>query len=377
MGGPAQSGLSVAETVRVERAATVAPAQGERGARTIGAAILRNAVIVALVLLFLWLTVQIDFIIFAGLLLGIFLRGLADLVTRWTRLPVGISLALVVLGIVIILAGIGWFFNAQINSQINQLAERLPAAFHSLQQSLEKVPWVKNILAHVNPTNIVSSGGGAGRIAGSIFGIATTTIEVVVGVIIFLFIGLYTAAEPDTYANGFIRLFPMNRRARARTILQETAATLWYWMMGRLFSMTTIGLCTGIGLWIIGVPLPAALGALAGILTFVPYVGTIISAFPPGLIALTTDPKLVIWIILLYVGIHSLEGYILVPLVQKRAAHLPPALTLAAQAVLGVLVGFLGLALATPLVAAGLVLTRMIYVEDVLGDRSVAEAKRG
>ncbi len=84
-----------------------------------------------------------------------------------------------------------------------------------------------------------------------------------------------------------------------------------------------------------------------------------------------------IWIILLYVGIHSLEGYILVPLVQKRAAHLPPALTLAAQAVLGVLVGFLGLALATPLVAAGLVLTRMIYVEDVLGDRSVAEAKRG
>jgi len=55
--------------------------------------------------------------------------------------------------------------------------------------------------------------------------------------------------------------------------------------------------------------------------------------------------------------------------VQRRAVHLPPALTLSAQIILGVLAGFLGLLFATPLVAAGLVLVRMIYVEDILGDR--------
>ena len=48
---------------------------------------------------------------------------------------------------------------------------------------------------------------------------------------------------------------------------------------------------------------------------------------------------------------------------------MPPALTLAAQVILGVLAGFLGLLLATPLVAAALVLIRMGYVEDYLGDR--------
>jgi predicted PurR-regulated permease PerM len=62
-----------------------------------------------------------------------------------------------------------------------------------------------------------------------------------------------------------------------------------------------------------------------------------------------------------------------VPLVQRRVVHLPPALTLSAQLILGVLAGFLGLLLATPLVAAALVIVRMAYVEDVLGDHGLTE----
>jgi predicted PurR-regulated permease PerM len=59
--------------------------------------------------------------------------------------------------------------------------------------------------------------------------------------------------------------------------------------------------------------------------------------------------------------------------VQRKVVHLPPGLTLCAQVILGVLAGFLGLLLATPLVAALVVLVRTIYVEDVLGDRLPGE----
>jgi hypothetical protein len=76
---------------------------------------------------------------------------------------------------------------------------------------------------------------------------------------------------------------------------------------------------------------------------------------------------------LIYLGVHVVEGYVLVPLVQRRAVHLPPALTLSAQVILGFLAGFIGLLFATPLVAAGLVLVRMIYVEGILGDREEGE----
>jgi predicted PurR-regulated permease PerM len=132
-------------------------------------------------------------------------------------------------------------------------------------------------------------------------------------------------------------------------------------MMGRLFSMTALGVLTALGLWAIGVPLPVALGFVAGILAFVPYIGAIASAVPSVLMAAAVNLDLAIYVVLLYLGLHLIEGYILVPLVQRRIVHLPPALTLCAQLLLGLL-------LATPLVAATLVLVRMVYVEDILGD---------
>ncbi len=61
------------------------------------------------------------------------------------------------------------------------------------------------------------------------------------------------------------------------------------------------------------------------------------------------------------------------PLLDRKIIALPPGLTLTMQIVLGVLVGPVGLAVATPMTAAGVVLTRMLYVEDVLGDRGSGE----
>ncbi len=86
-----------------------------------------------------------------------------------------------------------------------------------------------------------------------------------------LFLALYCAAEAERYATGLVWLVPPVRRARAAEILHETANALWYWMLGRLFSMSVLGIMTAIGLWLLGIPLPVALGFLAGILTFVPY----------------------------------------------------------------------------------------------------------
>jgi predicted PurR-regulated permease PerM len=111
-----------------------------------------------------------------------------------------------------------------------------------------------------------------------------------------------------------------------------------------------------------------------GLLAFIPYMGAIVSAVPSVLIAGAMRLDLALYVIVLFVGIHTVEGYVLVPLVQRRVVHLPLALILSALIILGVLAGFLGLLLATPLVAAALLIVRMVYVEDVLGDRAAGEA---
>ena len=86
------------------------------------------------------------------------------------------------------------------------------------------------------------------------------------------------------------------------------------------------------------------------------------------LLALLAGPTQVLWVALLYLGIQLVETYLVEPLIERRTAALPPALTLLAQVGLGALLGGLGVVLAAPLTAAALVLVRRLYVEDVLGE---------
>ena len=117
-----------------------------------------------------------------------------------------------------------------------------------------------------------------------------------------------------------------------------------------------------------GIPFAAVLGVLAGLLDFIPNIGPLLGLVPALLVAFGVDGAKVVYVLLLYLGIQTLEGYILTPMIQRRAVDLPPALTIAAQVAMGLLGGGLGLLLAVPLAAVLLVAVRMAYVEDVLGE---------
>jgi predicted PurR-regulated permease PerM len=132
-----------------------------------------------------------------------------------------------------------------------------------------------------------------------------------------------------------------------------------------------------ISLWLLGVPLAFTLGLLTGVMIFVPYIGALLSEIPAILIALRQGPTTMIYVIVLYLVIHGLEGYILTPLVQRRAVRLPPVLTVLAQLFMWIITGFLGVALATPLAAVGLVLVKMLYLNERIEHQSATlPAKR-
>jgi predicted PurR-regulated permease PerM len=139
--------------------------------------------------------------------------------------------------------------------------------------------------------------------------------------------------------------------------------------MGQLLLMSAVAVVTGIGLAALDVPLALALALLAGLLEFIPYIGPLVAAVPALLVALGESPALAGWVLLLYIGIQAVEGNLLQPLVQQRAVYLAPALILLGQLVFGILAGPLGIVLATPLAASALVTVRMLYIEDVLGEK--------
>lgn len=158
-------------------------------------------------------------------------------------------------------------------------------------------------------------------------------------------------------------------------MLDALADTLWWWLVGRLISMAVIGVSTWIGLMLLGVPLAFLLGLLAALLTFIPNVGPILAAAPAILLALVQGPRQALWVLGLSVGIQVVETYLLEPIVDPKTIALPPAVTMLAPLSMAVFAGILGNALATPLVAALVVLVTMLYVQDTLGRRDVKLAR--
>jgi predicted PurR-regulated permease PerM len=137
-------------------------------------------------------------------------------------------------------------------------------------------------------------------------------------------------------------------------------------MLGKLAAMIAVGLLTWLGLLALDIPLSLTLALLAALLTFFPNFGPVLSAVPAVLLGLLEGPARAAYVVALYLGVQTVESYILTPLIQRQTLSLPPALTLVAQVVLGTLAGAIGVAVATPLTVVLIVLVTHLYVEDVL-----------
>lgn len=133
--------------------------------------------------------------------------------------------------------------------------------------------------------------------------------------------------------------------------------------------MAAVGVLTAVGLWVLDMPLIMALALLAGLLSFVPFIGPIAAAIPAILVGLIEGPTQALYVVLVYFIVQLLESNILTPYVQKQAVSLPPAVMLSSQMLMGAVFGLQGLALSTPMLVSMIVVVQMLYVCDVLGEK--------
>jgi predicted PurR-regulated permease PerM len=174
---------------------------------------------------------------------------------------------------------------------------------------------------------------------------------------------IYLVIRPEPWINGFVSLFPAGWRQRTREVLQALYQTVQRWFLGQLAAMTFIAVFWAISLSLIGVPFALLIGIFSGLISFIPYLGALISIVIPVLLALISDPFSVVWVILAFVIIQQIEGNLLQPIIMSRAVDLHPALVVFAILVMGTLFGIVGVFLAVPLVAALQVLVRELWVQ--------------
>lgn len=321
---------------------------------------------IIILLLLLWTIADTLLVIFGGILLAIFLRSLSDRVTNYTRLSNGWSLALVGLGLIGLIGIGGWLLTPDVVDQFDRLLEELPRAFDQIEGYVAEAEVGRQLLdAMPDGSQFLPDGS---NLVSRAAGLLVTTMGQITNVVIIVITGIYLAVAPDLYRKGLLRLTPKEKRPRVSQVITDVVHTLQRWLVGRLVSMVIIGLLTTVGLWLLGMPVALSLGLFAGVVTFVPYIGPIISVIPAVLLALLQGPTMVLYVLLLYLGIQFVESYLLTPLVQQEAASVPPVLTISGQVMLGVLFGTLGLIFATPLMAAIMVLVKRFYVEDTLKD---------
>ena len=320
----------------------------------------------AALLLLAWMIREVLLLGFAGILLGLVFRAPAEWLAARTSLPHGIAVIVVVLWIFGVLGGAFAVRGREIRDQAQQLREQIPRAAERLQAQLERSELGREVVDNVpGPGEILPDSGGVQRAAGAV----TRTFAVLANVLIVLFLGVVFALTPGVYTENALRLVPLKARERARALFAELGHTLRWWLLGRLISMSAIGLLTWIGLTVLGVPLAFVLALLAALLSFVPNIGPVVSAVPAILLGLVDGPERAMLVALLYLAVQAIESWLLDPVIDRKTIYLPPALTVLAQLAMGVLAGLGGVALATPLAAVAAVTIRRLYVEGVLGDR--------
>jgi predicted PurR-regulated permease PerM len=350
-----------------------------------------SIVLFAALLLFAWHFAATLFLIFAGMLLGVALNAMTNMLGRVVRLPHSLRLTIVCLVLASLLSGVVFLGGATIAQQATALSDTIKSQLVGVKAFLERNGIDSSFFDIGNATSTPSSTPAtpgaapaynlpsAGAIASSGGAIVSQTFKLLLGTVsavgnffIVLFLGLTFAAQPSVYRRGLLFMAPARHRARATAIVDRIGETLERWLMAQIITMFAVFGVTWIGVAIIGIQSSFILGIQAGVLAFIPTVGALIGGLIVVLASLASGWVAAISAFVLFLGIHALESYILTPIIQRQALDVPPATLFAFQILLGVVFGIWGLALALPLMAIAKVMIDHFKAKDVSAEATAA-----
>lgn len=312
-----------------------------------------------------WTLSDLLLLIFAAILSAVALRALMAPLVRTTGMREPLALLAVVLLIVLLAAALVLQFGSRLSEQTAYVVQNAPAALQSLLKALNLEDISKDL-----------GGSAVGELASRMVTIGSSIIEGAAAFILIVVGGIYLAAAPQTYRRGLISVFPERWRAAITSTVDDSAFALGRWLHAQLIAMVIVGVLTGVGMWLVGVPSPLALGLIAGATEFIPILGPIVGAIPALLLASGEGLEVMLAALAVAVVVQQLENNLIMPFVVGRVVELPAAVGLFATVAMGLLFGPLGLLLGYPLAIVADVAIRRLYMRETLGKRVEIPAER-
>ncbi|MFP4096176.1 MAG: AI-2E family transporter [Cyclobacteriaceae bacterium] len=324
------------------------------------------AIPLVLLVLFLGAIFRVILIAIAATLVAAFFRGIGRWLSKKTSIKRGWATLIAVVSFFVVLGGTGWALSPYVSDQVKELDKQLPNSIQAVEKDIRQTSWGDDVINYIEENDPLKQ---VRKNSGSFFSAVFGIFGVLGDIYIILFMGFLIAASPSPYQEGIMRLVPKSGRKRTKEVLFTLGVTLRSWLAGKLLSMLLVAVFTWAGLTLIDLPLALILGISAGILAFVPNFGPIFALLLGVLVAAPYGFDKILLTAVVYTSAQVLESNFLTPLIMRHQVSLPMAMVLFAQLVLAVFAGVLGLVLATPIFALVMVLIKLLYVEDVLGDK--------
>lgn len=301
---------------------------------------------VYLVVTVLWLLAHTLALLLAALVIAVALAPLVDQLERW--LPRAAVLALYV-ALLALLGATGWLLVPGLAGQAQELVAGAPALVdqgEELAGPLEDTLPVEAGRIEDAVEQVVQ------RFGAALVSLPFTVVSVAAEMLLVLTMSAYLLVAGPALHRFVLSFVPPARREAAAAVLAEMGRTMGGYVRAEAIVAGLVGAVTYVGLRLIGVDYPLVLALVAGLGELVPIAGPILSAVPALVVALLESPTQALLVLAFFVGLQQLESNILLPLIMRRQADIPPLLTLVALAAGAALGGIFGALLAIPVAGA-------------------------
>ena len=317
-------------------------------------------IVVGIVLLvaFLGKIAPVLMLAFAGVVMATAIRAGALPLARRLHLSETVAVSIVTLLALAVIVGGAYLFGQRIAEEAQAMWTALKDAWAKFEAFVSRFPIGQTAMENMRQGTDSDAMAKVAKGTVTVFGAFAD-------VILVFFLAAYLALSPRTYRDGLIRLAPPSVRPRLAEALDASGVALRKWLVGQLGAMLFVGVVTGIGLWAVGVPLALPLAILMMLLDFVPVIGPFMAAIPGVLIAFSHSPQMALYAAMVYLGVQFIEGHLVMPLAQKWAVALPPALALLGIVAFGLVFGLIGVLFAMPLLVVAMVMVQKLYVAAI------------
>lgn len=352
------------------------------GARVKVAPILTGVILTLLLLWMFGATADVFLLLFVAIILSLYLGAVRDLLVEHAHVPPRLAFFISVVGSAAALIGLFAILLPPVVEQTRGLIVVLPQYIETWETGIDhfvaRFPAMRDVwkpgehpLMNAVYERVSQQ---AETLAPKLFSLVRVMIDCfAVGVM-----AIYLALHPGVYREWLIALFPPIHRDLVRDVLRDLADGLRAYIVGQLLTMTLLAAFTAAGLYLLNVPYWLTFGIFTGLVAVVPFFGTLLSTTLPALFVLggPGGGTRAVYVLLLGVVIHLIEGNLVSPLVMSKKIDMPPVLTITSVLIVGQLLGPLGLVVALPILVTVMVIVRRILINRIYEGQGFRKSTR-